>query len=127
MKKQNVKVKEYRYFNFPNELTSTEIFFYYLLEFGIKLRLKPQKLEKLGDNVIDDYLSGYIGVDTLNTVANWLTSSDFRESFQELEKVNPNLTKLIYGCTDLSYEKENKPEWFKIAVKNLKNYQKTRK
>lgn len=63
------KKKEYKYFNYPNQLTGLEQYYYYLLEFEIIPNHLPAEIvEKIFLTIARDYLEGFIDISAYETI-----------------------------------------------------------
>lgn len=105
------KTKEYKYFNYPNNLTALEQYYYYLLEFGaIPNELPPQLIEKIFVAVAKDYLEGLIDIGIFECIA---ANLYFNFAVKQVG-ISPKIDMLMAESSDVTFYGE----------RQLKNLQK---
>lgn len=118
VKNDHIFQKEYKYFNYPNELTALEQFYYYLLELGaIPEKLFPEKMVEVFDRVAEDYVLGFIEYDAFSTMVAhiYYTIGDI----DGMNKYNNEISALMDMVSD---DWQNYSREVKKYLKDKKNY-----
>lgn len=111
----------YKYFQFPNSLSSDEQYNLYLREFGIIPKLFPfEKSQQIFTAAANDYLEGSLKENSFSDIAAKLFYVG--GNFREISHHDGELYGLLERIADWGWSKLNKPNEYQETLIELKEY-----
>lgn len=118
---KQTKEKKYKYFNFPNDLTSLEQYLYYAWELGIISRqLSVEDTKTLFDKASEDYIEGFLSTRVFSSIVGSLYFVGSMPT--QMANFKPELSWLMHFCADLDYIEQKDKEDYKKLMTRLKKY-----